>query len=362
MKSHMTLMEMAQELRRQQQAKKDYLATETALQARTVPDDGGIRTVVIDIDQVGAHTITAHAHGQIGAHLRIPKAYYSRMLHEAPELLCANLNHWLHANRGGQRLVRTLDGSVRGFLSNRYRPLDNYDFAEAALMEIQQVGDVKVESCAVTDTRMFIKAVCHTMEGEVRKGDLVRWGIALSNSEVGAGKLRLDPLVFRLLCTNGAVAREQVGTYTRRHVGSQVLSDADVSELLSDEAREADDRAFWLAVRDVIRGVFDRENFERVLKTWRQAAHREIKVEVPKVVEVTLKHHKLPESMHGGILDHLIRDGDLTQYGLGNALTRYSQDIESYETATTLEEIGAQVMAMDERSWSSLMDLANTLS
>jgi len=80
------------------------------------------------------------------------------------------------------------------------------------------------------------------------------------------------------------------------------------------------------------------------------------------VVEVTLKHHKLPESMHGGILDHLIRDGDLTQYGLGNALTRYSQDIESYETATTLEEIGAQVMAMDERSWSSLMDLANTLS
>ena len=31
MKSHMTLMEMAQELRRQQQAKKDYLATETAL-------------------------------------------------------------------------------------------------------------------------------------------------------------------------------------------------------------------------------------------------------------------------------------------------------------------------------------------
>jgi response regulator of citrate/malate metabolism len=85
-------------------------------------------------------------------------------------------------------------------------------------------------------------------------------------------------------------------------------------------------------------------------------------VDVPKVVEVTLKHHKLPETMHGGILDHLIRDGDLSQYGLGNALTRYSQDVESYETTTQLEEIGADVMAMDERAWSRLTDLAKAMS
>lgn len=259
-------------------------------------------------------------------------------------------------------MVRTLDGSVRGFLSNSYRPLDNHGFAEAALREIHQVGDVQVESSAITDTRMYIKAVSSRMEGEVRKGDIVRWGIALSNSEVGAGKLRINPLVYRLWCTNGAVAREHVGTYSRRHVGSKVISNLDVSQLLSDEARTADDKAFWLATRDIINGIFDWDSFQSVLETWRAAATREIKVDVPKVVEVTLKQHKLPDSMHGGILDHLIRDGDLSQYGLGNALTRYSQDLESYETATNLEEIGAEVMEMDEPDWSRLTDLAKALS
>jgi len=362
MKSELTLVELAQELDRQHHAKKDYLATETALEARTVPDDGGTRTVVLDIDQVGEHTLTPHAHGQIGTYLHIPRRYYSRMLQDAPDLLCTNVNHWLHQHESHQRLVRTLDGSVRGFLSNSYRSLDHYAFAEAALEELHQVGDVQVESAAITDTRMYIKAVSSRMEGEVRKGDIVRWGIALSNSEVGAGKLRIDPLIYRLSCTNGAVAREHVGTYSRRHVGSKVISNLDVSQLLSDEAREADDKAFWLATRDIIRSIFDWDSFQRILETLRAAATRDIKVDVPKVVEVTLKHHKLPETMHGGILDHLIRDGDLSQFGLGNALTRYSQDVESYDTATQLEEIGADVMAMDERSWSRLTDLAEAMS
>jgi len=361
MKSELSLVQLAQELERQQYAKKDYLVTETAMEARTVADDGGVRTVVLGIDQVGEYTLTPHAHGQLGTYLQIPKRYYAMMLHKAPELLCTNLNHWLHQHEGSQRLVRTLDGSVRGFLSNSYRPLDHFDFAEVTLQEIHEVGDIEVESAAITDTRMYLKAVSTRMEGEVRKGDIVRWGIALSNSEVGAGKLRIDPLVYRLVCTNGAVSREHVGTYTRRHVGSKVTSNLDVSPLLSDETKQADDDAFWLAIRHVIRSIFNWDSFQQVLETWRAAATRDIQVDLPKVVEVTLKQHKLPETMQSGILDHLIRDGDRSQYGLANALTRYSQDVDSYETATELEEIGADVMAMDERAWSRLTERAEAM-
>ena len=127
MKSDLTLVELAQELERQQHAKKEYLATETALEARTIADDGGTRTVMFDIDQVGGHTLTPHAHGQIGTYLGIPKRYYSKMLEHAPDLLCTNLNHWLHQREDSQRLVRTLDKSVRGFLSNSFRPLVRCD-------------------------------------------------------------------------------------------------------------------------------------------------------------------------------------------------------------------------------------------
>jgi hypothetical protein len=36
--------------------------------------------------------------------------------------------------------------------------------------------------------------------------------------------------------------------------------------------------------------------------------------------------------------------------------------VEHYDTATQLEEIGADIMAMDERAWSRLTDLATALS
>lgn len=55
---------------------------------------------------------------------------------------------------------------------------------------------------------------------------------------------------------------------------------------------------------------------------------------------------KITESESNGILQHLHTDGDYTLYGLANAVTRYSQDVESYDHASKLEEIGYTVMTM----------------
>jgi hypothetical protein len=362
MKTEFSLVQFAQELERQKHAKRDFIAHETAMQAQTVLDDGGARAVVMALADTGSYTITPHAHSQLAQRLKIPVRYYHRMLSDAPELLCTNLNHWLHQDDGTQRIVRTLDHAIRGFLSSHYRPLDHYDFAEVALQTLYDIGDIEVQACAITDTRMYLKAVSKRLQGEVRVGDIVQWGVALSNSEVGAGKLRIDPLVYRLSCLNGAVSRQDVGTYERRHVGRKVLSDQDVAHLLSDEARQADDKAFWLTVRDIIQGLFNEETFREVLALWQGAAKRSITTTVPEVVQVTLKQHHLPESMHSGILDHLIREGDFTQYGLGNAVTRYSQDIEAYDTAHELEEVGAEIIAMSPPHWSGLMQAAAALA
>ena len=49
-----------------------------------------------------------------------------------PELLAENVNSWFQ-REPTQRMVRTLDGTVRAFLSNRYRRIDNLDIAEIVL-------------------------------------------------------------------------------------------------------------------------------------------------------------------------------------------------------------------------------------
>ena len=46
------------------------------------------------------------------------------------------------------------------------------------------------------------------------------------------------------------------------------------------------------------------------------------------------------------MLQHLIEGGSMTLYGLANAVTRFSQDVESYDRATKLEEIGYKVLTM----------------
>ena len=362
MKSNMTLEQFAQELNRQQQTKHDYLVKETSMRAEPVINDGGIIDLMININGVGQHSVTDHAHKQIGAHLNIPSRYYQRMLSDAPELLASNVNHWLQRNDHSTRLVRTVDTTVRGFLSDRYKPLDNWDFASAVVNELNSIGGIDIKSSAITDTRMYLKAVSERITGEVRKGDIVQVGVSLSNSEVGAGTLRIDPLIYRLICLNGAIAPDRLNTYTRRHIGARIVSDQDVSRLLSDEARQADDKAFWLAVRDIVRSIFDSDKLDQVIAIWRDAAQRDITAPVADVVEVTVSRHGLPESMRGGILDQLVRDGDLTQYGLGNAFTRYSQDVDDYQQATELETIGASVMAMNADQWQSLTQLATATS
>ena len=55
-----------------------------------------------------------------------------------------------------------------------------------------------------------------------------------------------------------------------------------------------------------------------------------------------------------GILNYLIQGGDLSQYGLSNAITRASQNVESYDRATALEGIGWQVATMPIQQWKEI--------
>ena len=54
------------------------------------------------------------------------------------------------------------------------------------------------------------------------------------------------------------------------------------------------------------------------------------------------------------MLDHLIRGGDLSLYGLSNAITRAAQDVDSYDRSTEMESIGYTVLGMSRSDWQRL--------
>jgi hypothetical protein len=111
----------------------------------------------------------------------------------------------------------------------------------------------------------------------------------------------------------------------------------------SNEALHAEDKAFWLKVRDLVKHTLSEVTFDKIVDTMRESTQK--KVALPeKAIELASKRHGLNESEQSNILMHLIEGGDLTNWGFANAVTRAAQDVESYDRSTELESIGNIIM------------------
>ena len=351
MKQGRTLQELAIEIDRQARTKKDFLVDTTAMSV--IPHEEGIRFLAEGMSaDFGINDI---AHSQIGQHLEIPARYYERMRTESPELLSQNINHWLHNRAPERRMLRTLDGNLRAFLSAKYRRIDNMEIAETVLPIISRMEGAKVESCQITEQKMYIKVVNPRITTEVRKGDIVQAGIVISNSEVGMGSVSISPLIYRLVCSNGMIAAQQV---RKNHVGR--LNDADVDmSIFRDETIEADDRAFLMKVQDAVNAAVDQTVFEKIVQQMRDATEAKIEAAtVPKVVELASKQFHISQFESEGVLGHLIGGGDLSLYGMANAVTRYAQDVNSYDRSTELEQIGCSILTVAPTIWRGILSAA----
>ena len=230
MKQGRTLMELGKELQRQRRNRQDFLADTRTLEVET-NSYGSTLHLSLEGKTYG-FGIGELAHQQIAARLNIPFRYYQKMQNEAPDLLDRNVNTWLE-QKPERRMIRVLDGKVRAFLSDRYRRLDNLELCAAVLPVIQEMQGAQIESCEVTPTHLYLKVVNRRVKAEVRVGDVVQAGFVVSNSEVGLGSLRVEPLVFRLVCKNGLICKDLA--QKKYHVGRQVnASDDSAYELYSE--------------------------------------------------------------------------------------------------------------------------------
>jgi hypothetical protein len=363
MKSGRSVVDLAAELTRQAAAKRDYLVDTRAMKFEPHEDGPALHVRGIDNDgPFGGFALRRTAHAQFSDRTGIPKRYYDRMLAEAPDLLCRNLNHWLDS-KPEKRLLRTIDGQARALLSDRYRVLDNYDFAEATLPVIGEL-DADVRSCEITEDRMYIKVVRPELRAEIAppgvdafkwgeghtQVDVIEAGLVLSNSEVGSGALSLAPAIHTVHCTNLAVSRET--TDRRAHLG-KVLGGGgdDVQRYISDEARQKADEAVWLAIRDLTRASLDGTAFADQVERLRAARGDVPAIAPAELIQRVEKRFDLTDGESASVLEHLAAGRELTRYAISNAITRAAQDVESYDRASALERIGGDVIDLSSNEW-----------
>ena len=344
MKQGMTIQQAAAEIMRQNEAKADYLVNTENLHMETC--DGIPVLRLLDesgTDRVEPLDILPTAHRQMSAYLNIPWKYYDRMCQENIGLLAQNVNTWLQKGPE-QRMIRTIDGRARAFLSNRYRRIDNIDIAQITLPILEAMPDAIFESCNLSDDYMYIKVVNPRLTDEVVPGDIVQAGVVISNSETGQGAVCIQPLIYRLVCSNGMTVNE--ARARRNHIG-RVSSAGENLLIYSKETLAADDKAFIMKVQDTVKAAVDEARFAKILDKLRESTDKKLNTtDLPAVVKLASSSMGITEAESDGVLQRLIEGTDYTLYGLANAVTRHSQDVESYDRASKLEEIGYQIVTM----------------
>jgi hypothetical protein len=280
----------------------------------------------------------------------INRKYYDKMLGYNKGLLAVNLNEWFQCTEkpyaAETRMVRVLDGNMRAFLSNRYQRIDNYDLLTALIPVFSEFSNLRFESADLSDRHMHLKVFWSGNQKEVKQGDVIEAGCVIRNSETGFSSTSVKPMSLRLWCMNGAT-HDEYGT-RKVHKGKAIEASETSYELFTDETLQLSDKAYIMQVRDLVRSTLKGVWLDKVVSQMREA--QGIVVEDPKkAVQELGKRFLFSEQEQELTLEHFFKDishNGQTQYGLFNAVTRMAQDIDSYERATELEEIGGQILTL----------------
>jgi hypothetical protein len=341
------------------------------------PDDLALVVYTDGAANLERFEITEQCHRQIASRLQIPWTYYDRIKADHRDLLIHQVNA-LFNREPETRLVRTLDGKARAFLSDRYRPIDNAEVLEQVLPPLV-TGQVpsRLLSSEVTEDKMYLKVVFTGDElrqdiGAAKGGnvipmnrpghewigrddtnggrDIVRPGLIISNSETAKGALNMRGFFWRALCDNGCVYGERGAfDYTRNHVGGKLA----IGEIqFSDETRRKQNEVTIAELGDVFNQMSSAEHAQRMGDVLRAAANGEEIKDAFGAVEVLAREVTLRDTEKKSVLTSLLAGGDLSRWGMVNAVTSVANsEAVTYERACELEDIGGKLLAMELKEW-----------
>jgi hypothetical protein len=238
------------------------------------------------------------------------------------------------------------------------------------LMKGGLLSDAVIASCDITDRFARVKLIIPSLTAKLRVGQTMQVGAVIENSEVGLSKLRAWLFVNILECLNRQVSTRQVGFFSRRHIGGGRPTITTVGNG-SDYARELLGRQSTKQLYlDMGKSIADglSENTVKMLAEPMQAAMQvKLQGSPDAAVAVVGKRFGLTEKEQRAIVMHILNgtatgDGnvDMTIWGVQAAITRYSQDVASYDRASELEAIGGNVIDLKPNEWRVIAEATRT--
>ena len=159
----------------------------------------------------------------------------------------------------------------------------------------------------------------------------------------------IEPFIMRLICMNGMTDQRTASAATTSVAGSRTRC------FLSDEAMEADDKALWLVARDTVKLACSR----RCASTRSSINSRETitgeKIQAPAAATETLaqKFGLTDERARAGRAEPDAR-GDLSQWGMLNAVTATAKEVDSFDRQAEMEAMGWDIAKLSTKEWASI--------
>jgi len=298
-------------------------------------------TIPNDIVTTG---VNGYALGQFATHTKVGARYARILDKENPELLAHNLNTRLHF-APKRRMLRNVDEVTGAFLSDTYKRRDNIILLKGVQAGAKTNKDWQIHEASFTEKKLHVRMVLPTLTAEIKLNDEVALALRMTNSEVGAGAFSIALEMMRLVCLNGMVV--PMKGMRKVHLGAK---SGDNVIQLSDKAMQAGDYSLLLEVMDTVEHLANEDNFREVVRQMAQSTQVELD-DPPAAAVVMSKTVGLSDVEDALFMKEMFKEADPTIWGLTNALTATSRDLEDYDRKVELEEFAGKVAMAGPGGW-----------
>lgn len=339
------LLNINEELIRQLNTKKDYITDTSNIITHYDQETNLITLELTDINK--NITINDNCHNQISTKLKIPNKYYEMLKQEYPELLTTNINTLMN-NQNTRRMIRTLDGEARAFLSDRYKPIDNIDVLTKTLYELKTIKeqiDVTIQDARLTNNNLYIKAISKDLTDTIdsqkpmEKGDIVYGGIIIANSETGHGSYKVMPFIHVMVCNNGMISDR---IFKRVHLGKKIEENF---INWSEQTNQLEDKILWSKLTDMIHNTFNKETFQKWINEINKVASERIEKPTIAINKTVKAFPEISEQDTDLLLQEFANFG-YNKFGLVQAVTRVAQEQKDYEKQIQYERLAPKILEM----------------
>ncbi len=302
-------------------------------------------------------TMDSHLADKLG----IPARYFQKMREGHEYLLSQNVSHWLKQKQENYLLRTFVDakeesGVARALLSDRFKTIDNLDILITVLDAIKQSGlniQIDTDSCDLSEKRMYVRFTVPEIEikapelvrnyrpngRSVDVGDGIISGFVITNSEVGHGSLTIMPRAVVLKCKNGMVNVSE--KFAQKHLGAKMGEYESIQ--WSDETKQKNLELIMNQVKDAIKLYVSEEYLGKFINDTIEKGAKQLEHPMDCIKQVT-NSLEISETKADDILNFFIKSGDLSAFGVTQAITLYASQVENPDEQYELENQAMQVL------------------